>query len=542
MIVKTEPYKHQYDAYAYLYDKEYGALFMEQGTGKSKVAIDIAYNRFLENKINAVMLIAPNGVHTQWAEEQIPIHSNNYNIKVWGKKKNKLYKRVLEEFVNEPERLKRLKWFCINVEAFSTLNNINIFLEYLFNNNVMIIIDECTRIKNIKANRTFNICYNLAKRKLGGRNGNKVLKIIPLSAYRLILTGTMITNSPYDLWSMFEFLKFRYFGCDYFSFKNRYGISIIDSNVQYERDFTRSIRKDEIQSVLTYYKEKNYTIENIAALMRIQESNVKYIIEHPDVNIPYKHLDELKRRIKPVSFIIRKKDCLDLPPKVYEQSYVEMNTEQKRIYKDLKNRYLAEYADKELSVVNKISLYIRFQQITGGFFPYYEDKYKKYKTIPISNNPKLKRLKEDIEETDEILIIWARFTAEIILLWKELQKAFPDKYIATYYGKTSDNERNRIINEFKQNKINIIILNQSVGAFGLNLQNSSFQYFYSNTYSLEHRDQSEDRSHRIGTKKSVLYKDIIMRNSIDEKIYKLLKERKNLLDYFRDTSIEEFLG
>ncbi len=87
MKYKTEPYNHQNDCYNKLYGKESSALFMEQGTGKSKAAIDIACNLFLEKKINAVLLIAPNGVQTQCAEEQIPIHSSvSNNIKVWSNK------------------------------------------------------------------------------------------------------------------------------------------------------------------------------------------------------------------------------------------------------------------------------------------------------------------------------------------------------------------------------------------------------------------------------------------------------------------------
>ena len=535
---KTKPYNHQTDAYNKLYKKEGSALFMEQGTGKSKVAIDIACNLFMEKKINAVLLIAPNGVQTQWAEEQIPIHSsvNNF-IKIWKSGGGRLYKRLLDEFIQEPAN--RLKWFCTNVDVFSTLTHINKFLEYLMHNNVYVIVDESTRIKNHKANRTYNICYMLGRYKKARK---RIIKVLPLSKYRSILTGTIVTNSPYDLWSMFEFLHHNYFDCNFFAFKARYGIEIKDVHPGTGRMYNRGIKPSEIQSILRYHSEGKEP-ENISFMMGTSLSSVQYIISHPKLTIPYKNLEELKKKIEPISFIVRKDECLDLPPKIYEQLYVEMNTEQKRIYKELKNKLLSEYNNKELTVLNKVSLIGRLQQITGGFFPYKDDADNR-KIIPITNsNPKIKRLKEDLEEAgDEIVIIWARFVAELKMLHTELMKTFPYKVIELYYGGTHQYTRKKIIERFKKGEVDILIANPRTAGIGLNLQRSSFAYYFSNSYSLEDRVQSEDRLHRIGITKPVLYKDIIIKGTVDEKVHEVLKRKKDLLDYFRDKSLKEFIG
>ncbi len=110
MKTKTKPYKHQIEAYNLLYDKEFGALFLEQGTGKSKIAIDIGCNLFLEGKINTVTVIATNGVHRQWADEQIPEHcSVSYNPYVWTLKNSTLHKRMRDNFLLYPDEYNRLK-------------------------------------------------------------------------------------------------------------------------------------------------------------------------------------------------------------------------------------------------------------------------------------------------------------------------------------------------------------------------------------------------------------------------------------------------
>jgi SNF2 family DNA or RNA helicase len=277
--------------------------------------------------------------------------------------------------------------------------------------------------------------------------------------------------------------------------------------------------------------------------MGTSAKNVDYIIQHKNIKMPFKNLEELKNKIAEDSYIVRKEDCLDLPPKIYEQLYVEMNSEQKRIYKELKNKLLSEYDNRELTVMNKVSLIGRLQQITGGFFPYKDD-YNKAKIIPITNNnPKITRLKQDLEEAgDEVVIIWARFVGELKMLYNELSKAFPNKVVKLYYGGTWQMERKRTIEEFKQGYVDILIANPRTAGIGLNLQRSRFQYFYSNSYSLEDRVQAEDRSHRMGISQSVLYKDIIIKGTVDEKVHTVLKAKRDLLDYFREKSLKEFLG
>jgi SNF2 family DNA or RNA helicase len=340
---------------------------------------------------------------------------------------------------------------------------------------------------------------------------------------------------------MFEFLSHNFFKINFFSFKARYGVEIRDTHPATGREYFRSITPKEIQSILRYHEsEKSHS--EIAYIMGTSVENIEYILRNPDIRIPYKHLDELKEKISFVSFIVRKEECLDLPPKVYERLIVEMSPEQKRVYTDLKNKFLAEYDGKELTVLNKLTLIGRLQQITGGFFPY-SDEINNTEIKPFSNNPKLNRLKQDIEEAgDEVLIIWARFVAELHTIHSNLITAFPNKTIRLYYGKTAKEERKCIIDEFKNGNVHILIANPRTAGIGLNLQRSRFQYFYSNSHSLEDRLQAEDRSHRIGSTQTVLYKDIIMKDTIDESVHRVLSRKKNLLEYFREKSIKEFLG
>ncbi len=153
------------------------------------------------------------------------------------------------------------------------------------------------------------------------------------------------------------------------------------------------------------------------------------------------------------------------------------------------------------------------------------------------NNNKIKILLEDLEEVplDTSIIIWARFRAEIDLIEKTLTE---NGYLCRKYYGGSDIS---VINDFKQGVFQILVSTTEKGGEGLNLQISTLQYFYSNSYKADKRLQAEDRSHRIGQKNNVTYKDIICKGTIDETVYRVLKMKEDLINYFRNKPIEEIL-
>ena len=73
-IFKTKPFEHQRKAFYMSRDKQSFGLLMEQGTGKTKVIIDNAAYLYSKSKINALVVIAPNGVHRNWVDKEIPEH------------------------------------------------------------------------------------------------------------------------------------------------------------------------------------------------------------------------------------------------------------------------------------------------------------------------------------------------------------------------------------------------------------------------------------------------------------------------------------
>ena len=516
------------EAFQKFKDRKYFGLFMDMGTGKTKVAIDIAAYKYTKGEIDSVLVIAPNHVHTQWATEEFPKHCPvDYHVKVWSSSEvsRKYYLPMISQYLKEKSSV--MKVFCVNVEAFQS----NRILEYVAtmvkNNECFIIVDESTRIKSPKAKRS------------------KAIHKLNKYGQRAILTGTPTTKSPFDLWSQFEFLNRDYFQSSFFQFQHRYGIMMRANNhitgqvynaLIDEKRF--NIVKNKIKRLKRERQErgestelKNRDYELLASILEVSESNVRFIEQQGEFQ-KFKNMDELKSLIADDVFTAKKEECLDLPDKIYERVFVEMSKEQKRVYKNVKEQLRAELLDKELTVVNKLVATTRLQQICGGFFPY--DDGDKTGIIPIEKtNVKLERLVEDLEEVNfenTKVIVWAAFVPELLAIYERLSKEYK---CVLYYGGVPNYRRDTIKKDFVAGKYDIFIANTATGGFGLNLQNATLQYFFSNTFNVENRLQAEDRSHRIGVKSTCVYKDIVVKNSIDDRIYKAIKAGRDLNDYFK---------
>ena len=118
---KTKPYAHQQKAWEDSWSAGYYALFMEMGTGKSKVAIDTVGALYKAKKINAALIVAPKGVYDNWVKGEIPAHlpeDIERMVVRWTPSSAKKFQEEMKELVYEP--FDGLKVFVMNVEALST--------------------------------------------------------------------------------------------------------------------------------------------------------------------------------------------------------------------------------------------------------------------------------------------------------------------------------------------------------------------------------------------------------------------------------------
>ena len=127
------------------------------------------------------------------------------------------------------------------------------------------------------------------------------------------------------------------------------------------------------------------------------------------------------------------------------------------------------------------------------------------------------------------MIIWATYVHNINEIIASLNDKYGSESVVSIFGETSQSDRMLAVDRFQNdNKCRFFVGNPTTGGYGLTLTAAKYVIYYSNNYNLEVRKQSEDRAHRIGQTKNVVYIDIMAKDTIDEKIVQALK-RKNQL-------------
>ena len=301
---KTEPFEHQLKAWSMSKDKESFALFMEMGTGKSKVILDTASYLYDNGYIDTLLIVAPKGAYRNWHINEIPSHLANhiiYRYAIWSASPRKKEKQYLEDIIRAGDELRIV---IMNVEAFSSPKGVKWATSFLNTSRAMMVVDESTTIKNPTAKRT-----------------KAIIKLGTMAKYRRILTGEPVTRDPLDLYSQCEFLDEFHLGfSSFYTFRNRYAI-MVNMNLGH-----RSFKK-------------------ITGFQR---------------------MDELNDILRKFSFRVKKDDCLDLPKKNYQYRYVDMTKEQEKAYQEMKDICMTTTKNTVITVANKLSMLGKLHQIVCG--------------------------------------------------------------------------------------------------------------------------------------------------------------------------------
>jgi SNF2 family DNA or RNA helicase len=235
--------------------------------------------------------------------------------------------------------------------------------------------------------------------------------------------------------------------------------------------------------------------------------------------LAYKNLDELGTLMEPWSYRVKKSDCLDLPPQVFLKRRVYMTPEQTKAYKTMREEFYAEVRDDEVNATIVLAQMTRLQQICGG---YLTKDGKVMEIIPPDRNPKLLEAKQLLEDAPGQVVVWFRFKPELEG-FKQLLK--PDSYYE-FHGDVKEKDRPAIRQNFKRGVRPYLLGTASTGGIGIN------EFLVANTvirvshdFDTESRIQSDDRTHRMGSEMhdSVTYYDILVPNTVDVKIHRVLR-------------------
>jgi SNF2 family DNA or RNA helicase len=474
---KTKPYDHQIKALEKSWAQKTYALFMEMGTGKSKVLVDNIAMLYDRGAIRGALIVAPKGVYKNWDQIEFPVHMPEhveYTKVLWEPNLTKKKQYELDTLFDDKGDLKIL---IMNVEAFSTEKGLDFAHSFLniFVGRALIGIDESTTIKNPTAKRTKNI-----------------LKIGNLAKYRRILTGSPVTKSPLDLYSQCKFLDpFHLNQQSYYSFRTRYANMI----------------------------ERNFGGRRVQLVGS------------------YRNLGELTTLLDKFSYRVLKEECLDLPEKVFTKRYVQLTAEQKKVYNQLRQTALAMLDDKMMSTMNVITQMMRLHQVTCGHFKADDDSV----TLLDNNRvDTLLDLLEETDGKVIIWANYRQDIKNIVDTLKKRHGDDSTVEYHGGVDPTLRQENIALFQE-KNSPTRYFVGNTQTGGYGITLTAANTVVYYSNNYDLEKRLQSEDRAHRIGQTGSVTYVDLIAEETIDEKIVKALRKKIDIANEIMGEELKDWI-
>ncbi len=304
------------------------------------------------------------------------------------------------------------------------------------------------------------------------------------SKHRFALTGTPIENSLSELWSIFDFIMPNY----------------LMSHSKFVNRFEKQILKDDKEA-----------------------------------------MENLNRRIRP--FVLRrmKKDVLsELPEKIEEKILTEMTDEQWKVYmtylESVRNDLYSDIVTGSLEQnrMRILAALTRLRQICchpSTFIDNYT-----------GGSGKLELLLEVVSDAianEHRILIFSQFTSMLKIIEEELKK----RHIEYFYleGSTNVAERNDYVKRFNQGEGQVFLISLKAGGTGLNLTGADTVIHYDPWWNPAVEEQATDRVYRIGQKNNVHVIKLLTRNSIEEKIYKLQKRKKQLSDSII-TSKEVFIN
>lgn len=463
---KTEPFAHQKVALEMSWYRKSFALFMDMGTGKTKLAIDTACALYLDNKIDLFLVEASSDLLDQWKNDELPIHcSCNYAIVRYKSigRRGKKYLASLKQFQSAKDCIKII---LVTHDIFTSPGVAEEMKAIMKKYRTLWVIDESVYIKNHNSKRS-----------------EQIHKLSDYAAYKRIMTGTPISQSILDLWSQFRFLDTRIIGySSFFAFRARYA----------------NLKK----GCMTIQTTDNKTGEQTNKIINYQKF------------VSTKNKEELMAKIRDYCYKISIEQCMSMPQKISLKRYVPLEKDQLRLYKEVLDRVRIEISSGEkVDIVHKAARIMKLQQVVCGFL-LYKDEETDENRIHVVDSNRANICVNIANEVDSPVVIYHRFKYDRL----KLINTFKENNI-TY---TLEPE------EFKTGKFKIFIGQIDSKAEGLNFQIASVMIFYSNSFRANKRWQAERRIYRAGQKKKCLLIDLVSAGTIDERIIANLDSKKDM--------------
>ncbi len=464
MPIKAKPYRHQVDAFNFVCDlfglttfeerSSGAALLMEMGCGKSLVGIAVAGILYQFGLIDKLLIVCPLSVMGVWQEELEKFAAYPYTVT--------LLKGTMTKKREQLAHLPQAK-FQIVVTNYETMWRLE--PELLKYHAGLIIADEAHKLKDGTSRQS------KAMHRLGDH-----------ADYRLMLTGTAITNRELDIFSEYRFTNPAIFGKSFYAFRGRY-----------------------------------FEMGGYGGYVPIFRKWMG---------------DEFLEKLHSIAYRVRKDECLDLPEITEEVRTVDLEPKAMKLYTEIEEDSYAQLKDSEVTTMNILTQILRLSQLTGGHLT---DDERDLHSVSTAKLDALSDILDGMQSENEKLVIMARFVPELDDIEALLQK----KKIGYACVRGGVKERAEQVRRFQEDDDCTVFVGQIQAAgMGLTLTAASTMVFYSLDYNMANFDQAKARIHRVSQTRNCHYIYLCCRGTIDNKVLRSLRNKvdlaKALVDDYRN--------
>jgi SNF2 family DNA or RNA helicase len=251
--------------------------------------------------------------------------------------------------------------------------------------------------------------------------------------------------------------------------------------------------------------------------------------------ITYKNIPQLKQMLQGNMLRRLKSEVLDLPPKIHTIEYVENTPYQSNLY-DIILADTVAHRSEILSALNPMTKLLRLRQVNGS--PELVDlDLNVDKSYPAKNSKlvRLLDLVDSIVSSGEKVVIFSNWVESLRTVYKFLALKYK---VCCYTGTMQPDEREKHKQMFINNP-NCQIIIGTVGALGVShtFTVANNVIFYDLPWNPATMEQAEDRCHRAGTTSTVNIYSIITKDTVDEKVYKLIQNKDGIAKYIVDNEL-----
>ncbi|PKM38666.1 MAG: ATP-dependent helicase [Firmicutes bacterium HGW-Firmicutes-9] len=456
MPIRARPYDHQRRAFSFAC-QTFGlaghdpptsrgvALLMEMGTGKSLTAIAIAGRLFLESKVERMLIVAPLSILGVWQEEFLKFADFEYSLVILNGGESK-----------KIEKLRQMPTSGLQVAVINYESAWRLEKELTAWDADLIVCDEGHKIK------THNIAASKCMHRLGAK-----------ARYRMLLTGTIITNKAIDVFSPYKFLNPTVFGNSFYAFRNRYF------------------------DMVGYGNHTPVLKANMA--------------------------EELTRRIHSIAFRATKAECLDLPETTEIVQRVELEQQARKLYQQLVRDSYVQIKCGEITTANVLTRLLRLSQLTGGFLR--GDETDRVERVSSAKLDALSDIIDSAAQEGGKLVVIVRFLPEIDAITAMLERKSIGYALITGAVKDRDEQ----VRRFQADPDVTVFVGQiATAGLGITLTAADKMVFYSLDYSMSNFEQAKARIHRVGQRNPCTYIYLVTAGTVDEKVLQALRDKANL--------------